>query len=89
MLAGRQAKARRGELAIGLPTGYVRRASGEAVLDPDEQVQTVVRLIFAKFAELGTLHGVLRWLVDHGVELGMRLRSGPDRGSWSGGGPTG
>jgi DNA invertase Pin-like site-specific DNA recombinase len=80
MLAGRQAKARRGELAIGLPTGYVRRASGEAALDPDEQVQTVVRLIFAKFAELGTLHGVLRWLVDHDVELGMRLRAGPDKG---------
>jgi DNA invertase Pin-like site-specific DNA recombinase len=80
MQAGRLAKARRGELAIGLPTGYVRRASGEAALDPDEQVQTVVRLIFAKFAELGTLHAVLRWLVDHDVELGMRLRAGPDTG---------
>jgi DNA invertase Pin-like site-specific DNA recombinase len=80
MLAGKQAKARRGELAIGLPTGYVRRGSGEAALDPDEQVQTVVRLIFAKFAELGTLHGVLRWLVDHDVELGMRLHAGPDKG---------
>jgi DNA invertase Pin-like site-specific DNA recombinase len=80
MLAGKQAKARRGELAIPLPTGYVRRPSGEAALDPDEQVQTVVRLIFAKFAELGTLHGVLRWLVDHDVELGVRLRAGPDKG---------
>src|SRR5918994_429514 len=80
MLAGKQAKARRGELAIGLPIGYVRRPSGEAVLDPDEQGQTVVRLIFAKFAELGTLHGVLRWLVDHDVELGMRLHAGPDKG---------
>ena len=80
MLAGKQAKARRGELAIALPTGYVRRPSGEAALDPDEQVQTVVRLIFAKFAELGTLHGVLRWLADHDVELGMRLRAGPDKG---------
>jgi DNA invertase Pin-like site-specific DNA recombinase len=80
MLAGKQAKARRGELAIPLPTGYVRRASGEAALDPDEQVQTVVRLVFAKFAELGTLHGVLRWLVDHDVGLGMRLRAGPDTG---------
>jgi DNA invertase Pin-like site-specific DNA recombinase len=80
MLAGKQAKARRGELAIALPTGSVRRASGEAVLDPDEQVQTVVRLIFSKFAELGTLHGVLRWLVDHGVELGMRLHAGRDKG---------
>src|SRR5215216_5454303 len=80
MLAGKQAKARRGELAIALPTGYVRRPSGEAALDPDEQVQTIVRLIFAKFAELGTLHGVLRWLVDHDVELGIRLRCGPDKG---------
>src|SRR6266545_4109523 len=80
MLAGKQAKARRGELAIPLPTGYVRRPLGAAALEPDEQVQTVVRLIFAKFAELGTLHGVLRWMVDHGVELGMRLRAGPDKG---------
>src|SRR6266545_2713743 len=80
MLAGKQAKARRGELAIPLPTGYVRRPLGAAALDPEEQVQTVVRLIFAKFAELGTLHGVLRWMVDHGVELGMRLRAGPDKG---------
>jgi DNA invertase Pin-like site-specific DNA recombinase len=80
MLAGKQAKARRGELAIALPTGYVRHPSGEAALDPDEQVQTVVRLIFARFAELGTLHGVLRWLVDHDIELGMRLRAGADKG---------
>jgi hypothetical protein len=80
MLAGKQAKARRGELAIPLPTGYVRRPWGEATLDPDGQVQTVVRLIFAKFAELGTLHAVLRWLVDHDVQLGMRLHSGPDKG---------
>jgi DNA invertase Pin-like site-specific DNA recombinase len=80
MLAGKQAKARRGELAIALPIGYLRRASGEAALDPDGQVQTVIRLIFANFAELGTLHGVLRWLVDHGVELGIRLRAGPDKG---------
>jgi DNA invertase Pin-like site-specific DNA recombinase len=80
MLAGKRAKARRGELAIPLPIGYVRRPSGEAALDPDEQAQTVVRLIFAKFAELGTLHGVLRWLVDHDVELGMRLRAGLGKG---------
>src|SRR6266571_2005430 len=80
MLAGKQAKARRGELAIALPTGSVRRPSGEAALDPDEQVQTVVRLVFAKFAEFGTLHAVLRWLVDHDIQLGMRLRAGPDTG---------
>ena len=46
MWSGRLAKARRGELAVPLPIGFVRQESGEVVLDPDEQVQTVVRLVF-------------------------------------------
>jgi len=37
-------KARRGELRLVPPLGYVQRTSGEVVLDPDEQVQAVVRL---------------------------------------------
>jgi DNA invertase Pin-like site-specific DNA recombinase len=80
MRAGRVNKARRGELAIALPVGYWRRPSGEAVLDPDEQVQSVVRLVFAKFAELGSVQGVVRFLVEHGIQLGVRARSGPDKG---------
>lgn len=80
MYAGKVAKARRGELAITLPAGYWRRPSGDVVLDPDEQVQTVVRLVFAKFAELGTVQGVMRWLVENGIEIGARARTGPRRG---------
>lgn len=80
MQAGRANKARRGEMAIALPIGYWRRPSGEVVLDPDEQVQTVVRLIFAKFVELGSIQGVMRYLVEHGIAVGKRLRSGPDKG---------
>ena len=80
MQAGRASKARRGEMAIVLPIGYWRRPSGEVVLDPDEQVQTVIRLIFAKFLELGTIQGVMRYLVEHGIAVGKRLRSGPDKG---------
>src|SRR5512133_3079196 len=63
MAAGRLAKAARGELAVPLPAGYVRRPSGEAALDPDEQVQAVVRLTFDLFEQLGTVHGVLGFLV--------------------------
>jgi hypothetical protein len=80
MQAGRVNKARRGDLAIALPTGYWRRPSGEAVLDPDEQVQTVVRLIFTKFAELGSIQAVMRWLVEAGIEVGSRARTGPRKG---------
>src|SRR5262249_55174886 len=60
---GRLNKARRGELLSVLPTGYVRRGSSGIAFDPDEQVQQVVRVIFDKFAELGTIHAVLRYLV--------------------------
>ena len=80
MQAGRVNKARRGEMAIALPAGYARRASGEAAFDPDEQVQAVVRLVFAKFAEIGTVQGVMRYLVEQGVEMGIRMRSGPLKG---------
>ncbi len=80
MWGGRLAKARRGDLGIELPVGYVRRPGGEVVLDPDAQVQAVVRLVFAKFDEVGTLHALLCWLVANDIEVGGRQRCGPDRG---------
>ncbi len=80
MAAGRLAKAARGELAVPLPAGYARRPSGEAILDPDEQVQAVVRLVFGLFEELGTVHAVLGFLVGHQVQIGMRAWAGPAKG---------
>lgn len=80
MRQGVLAKARRGELIAGVPTGYLRRPSGEVILDPDEQVQHVIRLIFRKFEELGTLNAVLRYLVQQQIQLGIRVRTGPDVG---------
>jgi DNA invertase Pin-like site-specific DNA recombinase len=80
MASGRLAKAGRGELAVPLPAGYARRPSGEVALDPDEQVQAVVRLVFGLFEQLGTVHAVLRFLVGHQVQIGMRERSGPGKG---------
>ena len=80
MASGRLAKAGRGELAFPLPAGYVRRPSGEVALDPDEQVRNVVRLVFHLFEQLQTVHAVLRFLVEHQVQIGMRERSGPGKG---------
>jgi DNA invertase Pin-like site-specific DNA recombinase len=80
MASGRLAKAGRGELAVPLPAGYARRPSGEVALDPDEQVQAVIRLVFGLFEQLGTVHAVLRFLVGHQVRIGMRERSGPGKG---------
>jgi hypothetical protein len=80
MHQGRLSQARRGELTFPLPIGYVWGPDGEIRLDPDEQVQAIVRLVFRKFGELRTLHGVLRYLADHGIRLGVRVREGPGKG---------
>jgi DNA invertase Pin-like site-specific DNA recombinase len=80
MWTGRLAKARRGELAVPLPSGFIRRPSGEVALDPDEQVQAVVRLIFELFNRLGTVNGVLCFLADNHIQIGIRAREGPERG---------
>jgi hypothetical protein len=81
MHQGKLLKARRGELRFPLPIGYVRDASDALRFDPDEQAQHVIHLIFRKFDEIGTLNGVLRYLVKQGIELGLRNRQGPAKGA--------
>jgi hypothetical protein len=81
MEQGKRNKARRGELRFGLPIGYVRDAAGVIAFDPDEQVHHVVHLMFCKFEELGTLHALVRYLAHQGIELGVRLREGPAKGT--------
>jgi len=80
MASGKMAKAERGELAVPLPIGYVRRPSGEVVLDPDEQAQHVVRLVFDMFDRLGTLNAVLRYFADNAIQLPVRVRGGLGKG---------
>lgn len=73
-------KAERGEVLNHAPLGYVRTLAGDFVIDPDEQVQTVVRLIFQQFVRRGSVHGLLRWLVRHDVKLPIRPHCGASRG---------
>jgi DNA invertase Pin-like site-specific DNA recombinase len=80
MLAGKRAKAERGELGMRVPMGYTRRASGEVIKDPDEQAQTSVQLVFDQFERLGTINGVLRYLVSHQIALPYRLAGGERKG---------
>ena len=80
MLEGRRAKAQRGELVLGLPRGYVLKPSGEVALDPDEEVQEIIRLVFTLFERRRSVSGVLRYLVDHDIRLPDRIRRGPNKG---------
>jgi DNA invertase Pin-like site-specific DNA recombinase len=80
MLEGKRAKARRGELALRLPMGYVRHPSGEVMKDPDEQARAVIETVFEQFERRGTLNAVLRYLVEHDLRLPYRLPSGVRKG---------
>jgi DNA invertase Pin-like site-specific DNA recombinase len=77
---GREHKARRAALFHGVPIGYVKASKDRVELDPDEQVRAVVRLVFDKFAELGSLGALLRYLWRHDIRLGVRLLWGARRG---------
>jgi DNA invertase Pin-like site-specific DNA recombinase len=80
MELGRRNKAERGELFNHLPIGYVRLPSGEVIIDPDQQVQHVVRLIFAKFEQLNSGRQLLRYLIENQILLPVRPHFGPNRG---------
>jgi DNA invertase Pin-like site-specific DNA recombinase len=53
-LAARDSKARRGEYRFMLPPGFCWSEAGKIEIDPDEHVQEAVRMVFAKFRELGS-----------------------------------
>jgi DNA invertase Pin-like site-specific DNA recombinase len=80
LLHGKLHKAQRGELSVPVPTGYLRQPSGEVILDPDEEVQLAVRMVFDGFDRIGTIHGILRDLVAQGVQIGVRSRMRSDLG---------
>lgn len=76
----RMSKARRGELPIRLPAGYVNGREGQIELDPDQEVQGAIRTIFTQFERLGTANGVLHFFNDHGLKI-PRRRWHADSGS--------
>ena len=85
MQQGMWNKAERGEVLNHPPIGYVRSAkardgAGDYVMDPDEQVQSVVRLIFEQFTKRGSVSGVLQWLASNNIKLPVRPHFGANRG---------
>lgn len=59
MLEAAVAKARRGELRLPVPVGYVWSRDTGLIMDPDRRVQDAVRTVFRLFERLGTARQVL------------------------------
>jgi len=73
-------KAARGEVLNHPPIGYVRTASGDFAIDPDEQVQAVVRNIFDRFSKWRGISGLLKSMVADQIQMPVRPHYGVDRG---------
>jgi hypothetical protein len=73
LLGGKLTKAERGELRFRLPVGLVSDPTGRVVLDPDEEVQAAVRLVFALFEQYSSALAVVKHFNAHHLRFPERL----------------
>lgn len=69
LTAGLVNKAKRGELALALPTGLIREPSGQVVKHPDREVQSRLELVFDTFLRVRSVTKVVRYLNEHELRL--------------------
>lgn len=67
-----EAKAERGELQFCLPVGVCWALDGGIELNPDLRVQEAIRLVFAKYMELGSIRQVQLWFRQEEIPLPTR-----------------
>ncbi len=73
-------KARRGELEMRLPIGYVYDAEGHARMDPDARIQESIRQLFRTFRRTGSATATVKAFREQGLQFPRRVYRGPRKG---------
>jgi DNA invertase Pin-like site-specific DNA recombinase len=76
MQDGKEEKARRGELKMRLPPGYIYDSFDKVVKDPDERVQQAMSSVFQKFRELWSARQTFKWFHDNDISLPANIWGG-------------
>ncbi len=69
-------KARRGELEVPLPVGFVYDAAGRVTLDPDQRVQDTIRAFFDTFRRTGSATAIVKTFRDRQLLFPRHARHG-------------
>lgn len=73
----RYEKAKRGELIVAAPVGYLKTGTSRAgdlrlEKDPNARVREAIELAFSKCFELGSVRQALLWWIEEGLQLPVR-----------------
>jgi DNA invertase Pin-like site-specific DNA recombinase len=76
LLGGKLEKAEHGQLRMRLPVGLMYDPTNQVVLDPDEEVQHAVRLVFDLFEQTGSALAVVKHFGEQHLRFPNRLWGG-------------
>jgi DNA invertase Pin-like site-specific DNA recombinase len=75
-LEARREKAKRGELIVNAPVGYLKTEAQTLEKTPDRRVQEAILLAFEKIGELGSVRQTLLWFLEHGLQFPVHTARG-------------
>jgi DNA invertase Pin-like site-specific DNA recombinase len=80
LYGGLLSKARRGELRVPLPTGFVYDSEDRPILDPDQQVRQSLEVFFETFRRTGSATATVKAFHRQELRFPRRARTGPHKG---------